>query len=185
MKLKDKFNYDIEPYRVLRDSARAVSKAYLDGNRFLDTTKEYVYIEQSLKYCSEIIHRQAHKFLKLLDDFGDMLHERHLMQEYPETPELNWREELKDMDGVFEFIVRVLENVHEALEEFHKATDNAQFRPMALYTEELMLTNSQDHTKFLEMWAIYDQLNEKGSMGSPTSFDSYCKKLLDEEGDKE
>lgn len=184
MKLKDKFNFDNPEYAPLRDSSRAVNKAYLDGNRFLDTTKEYVYIEQGLKNCSEIIHRQAHKFLRLLDDFGDMLHERHLMQEYPETPELNWREELKDMDGVFAFVVRVLENVQEALEVFHRATDNAQFRPMALYVEELMLTNSQDHTKFLEMWAIYDQVNEQGGMSSATSFDSWCEKLLKSEDDK-
>ena len=181
MKLKEKYNFDNEPFKALRDSARAVSKAYLDGNRFLDAAKEYVYIEQSLKFCSEIVHSQAHKFLQLLDDFGDMLHENHLMQEYPATEELSWREELKDMDGVFEFITRVLENVQEALEAFHGATDNAQFRPMALYAEELMLTNSRDRTKFLEMWAIYDQLNEQGGAGSPTSFDGWCKKILDEE----
>lgn len=179
MKLKDKFNFDKAEYAPLRDSSRAVNKAYLDGNRFLDATKEYVYIEQGLKNCSEIIHRQAHKFLRLLDDFGDMLHERHLMQEYPETPELNWREELKDMDGVFDFIVRVFENVQEALETFHKETDNAQFRPMALYVEELMLINSKDHTKFLELWAIYDE------GGSATSFDSYCKQYLESEDDKQ
>lgn len=183
MKLKDKFNYDIEPYRSLRDSARAVSKEYLQGNRCLDEAKEYVYIEQSLKFCSEIVHRQAHKFLELLDTFGDLLHERHLMQEYPDTSEIDWRTTFTDMDSVFDFIVKVLENVGEALEEFHAKTDNAQFRPMALKAEELMLINSQDHTKFLEMWAIYDQLNEKGSMGSPTSFDSWCEKQLGEEDD--
>ena len=181
MKLKEKYNFDVEPFKGLRNAARAVSKAYLDGNRFLDAAKEYIYIEQSLKFCSEIVHCQAHKFLQLLDDFGDMLHENHLVQEYPETPELNWREELKDMDGVFEFITRVLENVQEALEAFHDATDNAQFRAMALYAEELMLTNSQDRTKFLEMWAIYDQLNEQGGAGSPTSFDGWCQKQLEGE----
>lgn len=180
MKLKEKYNFDVEPFKGLRDAARAVSKAYLDGNRFLDAAKEYVYIEQSLKFCSEIVHRQAHKFLQLLDDFGDMLHENHLMQEYAETPELNWREELKNMDGVFEFITRVLDNVQEALEAFHAATDNAQFRAMALYTEELMLTNSRDRTKFLEMWAMYDEPKVNGGVASSTSFDGWCKKILDE-----
>ena len=103
------------------------------------------------------------------------------MQEYPDTVEIDWRTTFTDMDSVFDFIIKVLENIGEALEEFHAKTDNAQFRPMALKTEELMLINSKDHTKFLEFWAIYDQVNEKGSMGSPTSFDSYCKKFLDEE----
>lgn len=180
MKLKDKFNFDNPKFGVLRDSARVVSREYLQGNRCLDEAKEYVYIEQSLKFCSDIIHLQAHKFLELLDTFGDLLHERHLMQEYPATEEIDWKTTFTDMDSVFDFIVKVLENVGEALEQFHAKTDNAQFRPMALKTEELMLINSKDHTKFLELWAIYDQLNEKGSMGSPTSFDSYCKKFLDE-----
>lgn len=183
MKLKEKFNFDNPEFGVLRDSARAVSKEYLQGNRCLDEAKEYVYIEQGLKFCSEIVHRQAHKFLKLLDTFGDLLHERHLMQEYPDTSEIDWRTTFTDMDSVFDFIVKVLENVGEALEEFHAKTDNAQFRPMALKVEELMLINSQDHTKFLEMWAIYDQLNEKGSMGSPTSFDGWCEKQLGKGGD--
>lgn len=181
MKLKEKFNFDIEPYRSLRDSARAVSREYLQGNRCLDEAKEYVYIEQSLKYCSDIIHLQAHKFLELLDTFGDLLHERHLIQEYPDTVEIDWRTTFTDMDSVFDFIVKVLENIGEALEQFHAKTDNAEFRPMALKTEELMLVNSKDHTKFLELWAIYDQLNEKGNASSPTSFDSYCKAYLEED----
>ena len=178
-KIKDIFNFENSIYEQLKEPSRFVSKAYLDGNRFLDTTKEFVYIEYGLKYCSEIIHRQAHICLERLDVFGELLHERHLMQLYPATPELDYREELKSMDDVFSFIIRVLDNIEESLEKFHQTTDNAKFRPMALKVEELMLQNSEDHTKFWEMWTRYD--TDRGSL---TSFDSWCKQFLEEGNDE-
>jgi hypothetical protein len=178
-KIKDIFNFDNTIYQRLKEPSRAVSKAYLDGNRFLDTTKEFVYIEYGLKYCSDIIHRQAHICLERLDVFGDLLHERHLIQLYPATPELDYREELKSMDDVFSFVIRVLDSIEEALEVFHETADNEKFRPMALKIEELMLQNSMDHTKFLEMWMRYD--TDRGSL---TSFDSWCKQFLEEVNDE-
>ena len=176
MILKDVYNFDNEKYGKLRDASVAVNRAYLDANRFLDFAKEYVYIEQGMPNFSEITHRQAHKALEKLDEFGDLLHEQHLMQIYPDTPFLDWRAEFKDVDSVFEFIIRTLENVQEALEKFRAATDNAEFRAMALKTEELMLDNSGDYTKFLEMGFRW-----QNDGGSKTSFDSWCKRYL--EGD--
>lgn len=174
MKLKDIYNFDNEKYAPLRNSSIAVSKAYLDCNRYLDSCKEYVYIEEGMTNLSKIVHLQAHKALERLDNFGDLLHERHLMQIYPETQMLDWKAEFKDLDSVFEFVIRTLENIQEALEKFHKATDNAEFRAMSLKTEEFMLDNSKDYTKFLEIGFRWQ--NEGGSK---TSFDSWCKNFLD------
>lgn len=178
MKLKDIFNFDNEKYALLRDSSIAVSKAYLDCNRFLDSCKEYVYIEEDMPNLSKIIHLQAHKALETLDMFGDLLHERHLMQIYPETPMLDWKSEFKDLDSVFEFVIRTLDNIQEALERFYKATDNAEFRAMALKTEDLMLDNSKDYTKFLEIGFRW-----QNDGGSKTSFDSWCEEYLEDKED--
>ena len=172
-KAKDIFNFDNPTYAVLREPSRGVIKAYQDANRFFDTTQEYVYIEQGMRYLARIIHNEAHEFPKRFDNFVDMLHERHLMGEYPETAELLWKEELKDLDDVFNLLIKVLDNIQEALENFHKVTDNEKFRPMALKVEEMMLENSGVYTKFLELWVRW---NEEG--GSKTSFDSYCAKYL-------
>lgn len=176
MKLKDIYNFDNEKYALLRDSSIAVSKAYLDCNRYLDSCKEYVYIEEGMPNLSKIIHLQAHKALETLDIFGDLLHERHLMQVYPETPMLDWKAEFKDLDSVFEFVIRTFDNIQEALEKFHETTDNAEFRAMALKIEELMLDNSKDYTKFLEIGFRWQ--NEGGSK---TSFDSWCKEFLNKD----
>lgn len=175
--LKEIFNFENSKYAPLRDSSRAVVKAYQDANRFFDTAQEYVYIEAGMKFFSRIIHNQAHEFPKRFDKFGDMLHERHLMVEYPSTPELNWKEEFKDgVNDVFPFLIRVLDNIQEALDIFHSQTDNANFRPMALFAEELMAENSADYTKLLELWARWDK-----ERGSYTSFDSWCEKMLNNE----
>lgn len=173
MKFKDIYNFDNVKYGVLRDASIKVNGAYLDCNRYLDTCKEYVFIEQGMINLSEIIHRQAHKALATLDVFGDLLHERHLMQIYPETLMLDWQAEFDGLDSVFEFVIKTLEHIQEALEVFRKATDNAEFRAMALKAEELMLDNSGDYTKFMEM-----AFRWQNDGGSKTSFDNWCKKYI-------
>ena len=177
-KAKDIFNFDNPVYSELRDPSRQVIKAYQDANRYFDTTQEYVYIEEDMPILAKIIHNEAHEFPKRFDRFGDMLHERHLLVEYPATSELNWKEELKDLDDVFNLLIRVLDNIQEALEGFHKVTDNEKFRPMALFAEELMLENSHVYTKFLEIWNRWDN-----DGGSKTSFDSWCHTVFCNNGD--
>lgn len=174
-KAKDIFSFDNHKYSKLREPARGVIAAYQTANRFFDTAQEFVYIELGMVNCAKAIHLQAHKFPQIFDRFADMLHERHLMAEYPETPELDWRKELSDLDSVFDLLIRVLDSIDEALNSFHEVTDTAEFRPMALFTEELMLENSHTYTQFLEMWARWDK-----DGGSMTSFDGWCRHLMEE-----
>lgn len=169
-KLRDIYSYDNAVFAGLRDPARAVIAAYQNANRFLDAVQEYALIEEGMPNLSRAIHLQAHKYPARFDRFADMLHERHLMAEYPTTPEMDWREELKDLDDVFRCIIDAMEDIQDALEGFRAATDNAQFRPMALLSEELMAENSADYTPFLEMWARWDS-----DSGSKTSFDSWVR----------
>lgn len=176
MKAKDIFSFDNAKYAPLRQPMREVIAAYQNANRFLDTVQEYVYIEHGMPYFARAIHNEAHKFPKEFDRFADMLHERHLMAEYPATEEMDWKAMLSDIDDVFETIIGVFDDIQTALEAFRSATDTADFRPMSLFAEELMLNNSKDYTKFLEAWTRW---NEDG--GSKTSFDGWCNHFFDSE----
>lgn len=169
MKLRDKYTAKFES---LRGTARDVTRAYSDVNKWLDTLKEYVYIELGMPNLSDLIHDSSHTQLERLDVFGELLHERHLMQEYPTTQEVDIFAEMGEgeLDNVFEFITRCYEHIDEALESFHEQTDNAEFRAMALKTEELMLANSKDYTTVLNLWQRWD--NDGGSL---TTFDNYVR----------
>ena len=166
--VRETYSYDNPKFAVLRDPARDVIAAYQNGNRFLDAIQEFCLIEEGMPNLSKAIHLQAHKYPARFDAFADMLHERHLMAEYPETPEMDWREELKGLDDVFRCVIGAMDEIHDALERFRSVVDNGDFRPMALFAEELMTQNSADYTLFLEMWARWDN-----DGGSKTSFDSW------------
>ena len=176
MNPKEIYNFDNPKFAELREPMRDVIRMYQNANRWFDTTQEYVYIKQGMIYLSEIIHRQAHEFPKRFDAFGDMLHENHLMAEYPGTDELDWRESLKSLDDVFELIMQIFDGINAALEKFRKATDTPDFRAMSLKTEELMLENSTEGKMFLELWFRW-----ANDGGSKTSFDGWCKSRLNEE----
>jgi len=175
MKARDIYNYDNPKFAPLREPMRAVVSAYQAANRYFDTCQEYTLIEQGLVATSKWLHSIAHTFPLDFDGFIDVLHELHLMGEYPETPELDWRKELTDMQDVFGLCAKVLENNQEALETFYAVTDNAELRPLALKAEEMMLANSAKRTELLEGWAMYDE------GGSKTSFDNWIKHLTDKE----
>jgi hypothetical protein len=173
MKAKEVFDYKNPTYAPLKEPAKEVVGAYQTAARFFDTVQEVVLIEHGLIHTARAVHKVAHLFPQRFDAYIDMLHERHLMGIYPATPELV--EPINDMDKAFEIIIGVLDDIQEALEKFHAVTDNAMFRPMALKTEELMLQNSQEYTKFLNMWVMWDMSDSK------TSFDNWV--LHMEEGE--
>lgn len=122
--------------------------------------------------------RLFHEFPKKFDAFIEMLHENHLMGEYPVTPELDLKAELQSVDDVFALLIKVTDNIQEVLDVFHKVADSALLRPMALFSEELMLQNSASRTKILALWKRWDT-----DGGSKTSFDSWVEKILDEENE--
>ena len=172
MKIYDVFNYENSMFSPLRDAARKVTAAMQNANRGLDAIKEIVLIEMGLVNTSDAIHTVAHKQPHYFDQIGDFLHQRHLMQEYPATEEYTKRPE--DMDEVFEEIMRLLRENDEALRDFIKVCDeNAQYA-LARQAETIQIENSEDCTKFLQAWAMFDE----GS-SSATSFDNWVKHLFD------
>lgn len=176
--VRENYSYDNAKFYGLRDPARDVIAAYQNANRFLDTIQEYALIEEGMPNLSRMIHEQAHRYPARFDRFAEMLHERHLMAEYPATAEMDWREELAGIDDIFRCILDSMEEIGDALEAFRAVTDNAAFRPMAIVTEELMAENSADYTRFLEMWARWDN-----DGGSKTSFDSWVRGVTSAEED--
>ena len=172
MKLADFYNYDNERFAALRDASRKVTEKMQNANRGLDTLKEWVLIEMGLVNTSNEIHKLAHKQPGYFDQVGDILHQRHLIQEYPATEEYTKRPD--DMDGVFEEIMRLLRENDEALKDFIRVCDeNAQYA-LARQAETIQIENSEDCTKFLQAWAMFDD----GS-SSATSFDNWVKHLFE------
>jgi hypothetical protein len=178
MKLRDRYGWEKPVYAMLRDKARNVVAAYQNAARHLDALQEYVYIEVGLVHTARAIHDLAHEMPKRFDAFGEMLHENHLMTEYPATNE--YPNQYEDMDEVFDNVMVVLDEIQMALFAFREAAEaDARTLPMALVTEELMMQNSQSRTRFNEMWAMYDDASV-----SATSFDNWVKGLNAEENDE-
>lgn len=168
-KLKEIYNYENEPFFSLRDPARAVTGAFGAANKWLDTMQEWLYIERGMKHTSDLIHEIAHRALVYLDEFSEILHERHLATEYPATPELD--EVFSDPSEVFEAVISALERTGDALRQFRDAANAAQLAPLAISTESLMAKVSGEQTVVLALWQMWDQ-----GM-SATSFDNWAMHL--------
>ena len=165
-KLKEIYNYDNEPFLTLRDAARAVTGAFGAQNKWLDTMQEWLFIERGMKHTSDIIHGIAHRALVYLDEFSDILHERHLATEYPATPELD--EVFNDPSEVFEAVISALDRTGAALKRFRDAANEANLAPLAISTETLMAKVSAEQTVVLALWQMWDQ------GVSASSFDSWA-----------
>jgi hypothetical protein len=99
-----------------------------------------------------------------------------LIQEYPATEEYAKRPE--DLDGVFEEVIRMLQESEDALKEFVRAADSLGQYALARQAESIQIENSQDYEKFMYAWSMYDSTD-----GSATSFDNWIKHLFDDGGD--
>ena len=111
MAIRDNYGYENAKYALLKQPSIDVTSAFGRANHFLDTIQEGVYIEAAMPYTSRYIHNVAHKMLKWLDDFSDILHERHLMTIYPPVPQLD--EDVRDMNRVFEIVIQIFDEVQE------------------------------------------------------------------------
>ena len=171
MKLADFFNYENEMFSPLREAARNVTAAMQNANRGLDTLKEIVLIDIGLVHTSDAIHELAHKQPQRFDVIGDILHQRHLIQEYPATEEYTKHPE--DLDGVFEEVIQFLRKNDEALKEFIRVCDETQNYALARQAETLQIENSEDCEKFLLAWNMFDTTD-----ASATSFDDWVLHLF-------
>ena len=158
-------------------AASDVNYAYLWANRVLDTVKESIWVEHGLPFTSDFIHKLAHANLERLDKFGDILHESHMKQTYPGTPEFD--ETIEDMNKAFDVVADVIFDVDAALNRFIDATAGTENNSMSLSAENLQMENTADRTKVLEAWKMWD------SNPGKTSFDNWVKRLTESEADDE
>ena len=165
-KLKDYYNYDNERFAPLRNAAREVTGAFGAQNKWLDTMQEWLFIEAGMKHTSDIIHGIAHRALVYLDEFSDILHERHLATEYPATAELD--ERFEDPSEIFEAVVNVVDRTGEALKRLRDRANENDLAPLAIATESLMAKVSREQTVVLALWQMWDH------GVSPTSFDNWA-----------
>lgn len=173
-RLREIYSYDDGKYAALRDAARRATAAYQNAARGLDTLKEWVLVEFGLVHTAEAIHRLAHLQPVRFDAIGDILHQRHLMQEYPATAE--YRERPEDMDGVFGEVIRLLEAIETELKDCVGVCEAAGLYPLAREFENLQMDNSRSYEKFLYAWQMYDATESSG-----TSYDSWIQALFDGE----
>lgn len=151
----------------IKYKARQVNKAFLDGNRFLDSAKEYVYMQYGMNNFSRLVHGQAHKYLDMLDKFAEVLHACNIEQVYPDTPELAVSEELNGIESVLKFVLRTINNVQECLVDFVSAADG-EYRNMAILAEGIIAENSGSYHYYYELLSIYKKVGD-------TLFDLYVK----------
>lgn len=165
-KLSEYYNYENERFAPLRNAAREVTGAFGAQNKWLDTMQEWLFIERGMKHTSDIIHGIAHRALVYLDEFSDVLHQRHLATEYPGTAELD--ERFTDPSEIFEAAIEAIDRTGRVLKEFRDRANEADLAPLAITTEAIMEKVSREQTVVLALWQMWDQ-----GM-SASSFDSWA-----------
>ena len=163
--------YNYEKFPALRDSARRVTAAMLNAMRFMDTAKECVLILSGMPMTAEQIHRQAHKYGEYWDQFGDILHQRHLLQEFPGTPELD---EKPDVERAFEIILSCMDEVDSALMEFIRSAELEKLYPLAREAENIQVLNSKDYTLWLQAKKMWESSGE-----SNISYEKWISELFE------
>lgn len=175
-RLRDRMNFENGALAAVRDAARDATAAYQDAARGLDTLKERVLIEFGMPKTAEVIHRLAHEQPKRFDTVGDILHQRHILQIYPETAE--YEERPDDLDGVFEAIIDLLQRIEDKLRICVRVCDENGLFPLGRQFETLQMENSESYEKFLYAW----QMSSEHEM-SATSFEGWIEELFEEDGD--
>lgn len=172
MAILDNDNYDNFP--TIRDPAREATSAMLRAMRFLDSCKECVLILEGMPLTAAQIHGQAHVYGEMWDQFGGILHQRHFLQEFPATPELD---EAPDLTRSLEIILWCMEEIDKALVGFIRACDGAGLYPLARAAEGIQMENSAYQTLWLQAAKMWEQNRDK------LSYEKWIEELFDREDD--
>ena len=120
------------------------------------------------------IHKQAHVYGEMWDQFGDILHQRHFLQEFPATPELD---EAPDLTRAMEIVLWCMDEIDKALVAFIRACDEAGMYPLARAAEGIQMENSTDRTLWLQAAKMWDLNKDK------LSYEKWIEELFDQEDD--
>lgn len=165
-------NYSNPDYAFLEQPMIRVMESYQNANRWLDTIKESVLIDMGCPFFSDFIHGLAHMMPGRFDKFGDILHTRHLLVNYPATKELV--NVPKDPYEVFVKITSIYDDITDALNEFIKVTTDTKLHYMANEAENLLMDLNDD---LLAVGTIYKMLDSNSNLAT---FDQWVRKYLEE-----
>lgn len=157
----------------LRHFGRRVTEAYEKGNRFFDQMKEIILIRHGLTWTSAIFHQTAHWFPGQFDQVGELLHQRHILQEYGATPAFAGTGE--DMEELFAAAIDILTEIVEELGELIRQCDEHRDYGIGRQAENLQAAASRQQERYFTLWAMYEKAD------SPTSYDNWAKQFLDGE----
>lgn len=163
-------DYGFRRWPMMEEPARAVTDTMQRAMRFLDTCKEYVLIQEGMPMTALCIHQQAHTYGELWDRFGAVLHQRHMIQRFPATPELD---EAPDLTRAFEIILDCMERIITALGDFILAADGARLYPLGREAENLQMAVSQDMTRWLEAARLWED-----AKGNKVSYEKWMKEFF-------
>lgn len=161
-------------YRFLTEPARRATEAYEKAARFFDQLKEIVLIEMGLVNTAEMIHETAHWFPRQFDILGDILHQRHILQEYGATPAFT--ESPDDLEDVFRICVECLDEIDGRLIELIDICDKNRAKALGRQFETLEVNVSEKCTAFLDAWQMLENVE------NPVSYDNWVKHYLEENG---
>lgn len=159
-------------FQYLKAPAKALTEAYEKGTRYFDQMKELILIEHGLQHTSDMFHRFAHWCPGQFDVIGDILHQRHVVQDYGTTPEFPGV--VDSMEDIFRMALNVMNEIEQRLREMIKACDENGDPALGRQFENLQIELSKKHTAFLTAWKMLDETD------SASSFDSWVLKM--EEG---
>lgn len=169
------YSFGNSTYAPLYEPSKAVSAACLRGNRVGDAVKEKVRVHLHMTHTSDFIHGLAHKCLKYLDDFGDILHSANLEQIYPTTPE--YTGEIETLDEAFVIFGEALIEMKNALYAFIEAADERANKAMAIKAEDILEDVDDDFAKLIAA------ANQWHCDGSEMSFDKWVAAYFKTEDD--
>ena len=164
-------------YQFLKEPAKKATEAYEKAARFFDQLKEIVLIDFGMVNTSERIHNTAHWFPQEFDVLGDILHQRHVMQDYGATPAFN--ERVEDLDDVFSICVSCLEEIDTKLIDLVEIADANGAKSLGRQFETLQINVSEKCAEFLEAWQMLENAR------SPVSYDNWIKRYLSTENEED
>lgn len=152
-------------------TATDVMTAYQNANKWLDSTKEAVYIHMNCPFFSSYIHNLAHTMPVRFDAFGDILHTINMEIPYPATAELEKKPQ--NISEAFDVIFMVLDAIKDSLNAFIKCTDENQ-HGMACSAEACLNDIEKEYPFLFRLLAKWNQSNN-----DMVAFDKYVMNYIE------
>lgn len=144
---------DSLPSTNLNKLAEDVMASYQNANRWLDSIKEYVLMEQGCVFFSNYIHNLAHTMPARFDKFGDILHTVDMTIPYPATSAIETMP--SDIPSTFQQVLDIIGAISLSLRNFIKITQDTELHAMACSAEGLLEDIENERTTLYRLRRAY------------------------------